>query len=224
MMANKFPYCGFWLSWHFSSHNHNYSSHSIIPEQVYEDIYNILTISSKYKLLIPTYIYNNGEKIYFQSTSIEDIIDEIKMILKSNMITSEIDTIGGYGTVYTSETEFEYQEDLILLEAIRFFERNMYIQTSKSVWVPINFDENYNFEWQLKIAELNAHRLENCLSEISEILNTDVYPSKDELDKDSPIWQKGFKLFVNPEIIIRQQEINFNPHFDMDFYLQQIKK
>jgi hypothetical protein len=223
MIRNKFPYCGFWLSWYFSSHNHNYSSHYIVPEQVYQDIYNILVITSKYKLLVPTYIYNNGEKIYFQSTSIEDIIYEIKNILNSNVITSEIDRIGGYGIVYTSETEFEYQEDLILLDTIRFFERNICITTSKSVWVPINFDENYKFEWQMEIAKFNSYRLENSLIEVSKILNIDVYPSKDELYKDTPVWQKGFKLFVDPEIIIRQQEINFNPYFDTDAYFEDLK-
>ncbi len=225
MITNKFPYAGFGLSWHFHGNDYDankYDKDLIMPSMVYEDIYKVLTITSELGLLFPTYIDDSKTgKIYFKSNKISDIILELREIINTYNITYQIDTIGGYGIVYTNEKEFEYQEDLILLKDIRFFERLLCIYTYKSVWVCLNFDQNYHFEWQLDLARLNGFRLESCLRKIYDTLKIDVTPAPDELDRDEQIWQKGFKLYVNPTLISHKEE-EYPEGFSLENYIREI--
>jgi hypothetical protein len=72
----------------------------------------------------------------------------------------------------------------------------------------LSIDTTYRFDWQIELARLNSKRLESCLKAIYDILKINVYPGPKEMDKEYPIWQSGFRLFVNPEILKREYAEN----------------
>lgn len=222
----EYPYAGFFLKWCFyedSLRYKNYQNNRRVDDQVFMDIIDVPNITSKHNLLQPTYLYNKGEKVTFKSDNIKEIVTEIEYMISNGRLSFEIERIGGTGVIYTSPSTFVNREDILLLESFRFFERQICLSTSKSLWVPINLDINYKFEWQIEIAALNAPRLEVCLNEIFEKLKINVEPTPHELRKEYPIWQKGFKLFINPEIVKREYQEKPHPNFLLAKYLKEIE-
>ena len=132
--------------------------------------------------------------------NLTEVIDEIKTVAKSKMITGEIERIEGKSIMYNDGKE-EIVNDLLTIDSFRFFERKFSICTSKSVWIPISIDIEYSYQWQIKLYESNAHRLVNVLKKIYHSLDLKVDPSPEELNKESPIWQLGFRLYPNLEIL-----------------------
>ena len=111
-------------------------------------------------------------------------------------------------------------ENLIGIGPVRLFERQISIYTDKSIWVPLNIDKTYQFNWQVEMARLNAPRFEKCLAEIHQSLGTKVSPQADEIDKDNPVWQIGFRVFINPEILVREYASSPPPGlFSLDEFL-----
>lgn len=204
------PYMGFTLSWNFYTTDNPYAGYPddrTAIDGVLEDLAKILSICARHELFFPTSILNDeNEPVLFKSDDINKILQQIKQMLESNAITYEITQISGYGIVHLPGGEKARQDDLIGIGSARLFERQVNIFTSKSVWVPVCFDDSYNFDWQVELAGLNGSRLEQCLKDIHEALGTMVSPAPGETDKENPVWQAGFKLYVNPEILIREFE------------------
>ena len=210
----NFPYAGFFLSWTFQGNGgglyDDYSTTTgLVDQQVFDDITMTLKILNKYELLNPQYILDEKRnKRYFQSSDIDLIVNEIKQMVDDQLLLGEVGRIGGVGVVDLANGERVIQEDLVLLESIRFFERLITVATGKSIWIPISIDTTYDFDWQIELAKLNAPRLEKCLRELYSKLQLDVSPSPNEIDKDEAIWMKNFKLYVNPSILKREYELN----------------
>lgn len=227
MSIINFPYMGFSLSWCFYSESdnsyENYLQDKQVNENILNDLFNILTTCSKYELFFATHITkDDGIEAAFKSENTNDIINEIRAMLLSGEITYEIEKIRGYGYVAISEEEKIKCEDLVYLDSIRLFERTISLSTSKSIWVPISIDKTYEFKWQIELAERNGPRLTNCLQEIYEKLNISVSPQINELTNDFPVWQFGFKLYLNPEILKRElhsQTLTEEPGLDKFLYI-----
>lgn len=224
MKEYEFPYVGFRISWFFYDDDKRYEGYlenQIATNNIYIDIHQIISITSKYELLIPTYIVNDKrEKIHFESSDPNLLIDEIRSLVNRGQLSHEIEEIGGYGIVYLANGEKVKQQNLITLDSIRFFERRMAISTIKNVWVPLSVKDMVNIEWQIELATLNASRLEECLREIYQQLGISVEPCPDEIDRDETIWMKDFKLYVDPSILRYEYE-NHPPEesFDINDFL-----
>lgn len=206
MKQLNLPDTGFSLSWNFhepGARYQNYPDDPAVLESVLADLANVFTIGARHELFYPvTILDNDTEPIAFTGTRVDEIIDHIRQLLQNGTITYEIIQISGYGYVQLPGGEKARQDDLIGLDSIRLFERQLGIFTTKSVWVPISIDKTYNFDWQVELAQLNAHRLEKCLEDMYTALGMQVLPAPDETDKEHPIWQAGFKLYLNPEILL----------------------
>lgn len=225
MKEINLPYIGFTISWSFYDRNdrryQNYEFNRKPPENIVSDIESILLICQKFELLFPTYYSDRpGNKIYFETDNIVQIIDTLKKKIANNEIEAEISRIGGYGYVYKKDNEKAIQQDLISIDDIRFFERSFRICTRRGCWIPIAIDETYQFNWQITLAKLNSVKLETCLQSIQERLSICVSPGANEIEKEKPIWQKGFKLYATPSLL--QREFTNNPPdepFDLESYL-----
>ncbi|PSL43130.1 hypothetical protein CLV51_109124 [Chitinophaga niastensis] len=174
-----------------------------IPDAVFEDIRHVLAITIQHELLIPTYI-RLDDVIEIENDSLDTFMAGLKKVLADKQVLS-IFSIGGYGKVLLPDDEPGWQQDLITLEDVLFFDRDLNISTAKSVWVPISIDDSHQFQWQLPLAKLNAGRLELALQEIKQALKISDAPP-DEPDPDSPFVIKDFKLFLRPEIIRNKKD------------------
>lgn len=217
MKEFDFPYSGYNIGWRFE--HPNYFSYPLEKlksrekEKLFEDLRIILTTTISYQLLIPEKI--DGIKIEY--SSIEDLITQIETI-KTKQNDFYIDRIEGYGIVNLPSGEKVKQRNLLVLDDLRLREKIYHICTYKSIWIPISIDESYDFKWQPELADLNSERLTDCLTEIYEKLSLPVEPSIGEIEKESPIWIKNFKLFVNPEILEREiKEIDYR-NIDLQKY------
>ncbi|WP_437515599.1 hypothetical protein [Sorangium sp. So ce1099] len=209
MNASSFPYMGFTLSWYFGgAGDHKDSSHLQSGEadaQRLKDIRGVLTVCRKHELLFPEFlIVDGGERIELRGSAVDQVVEQIGQLIASKEISHEIDRIGGHGYVYLPDGESIGQDNLVTIDSIRFSERLLCVRTSVSVWVPIAIDDTYSFAKQVDLARRNGPRLESCLKEISDELHLPATPDVQEVDREYPIWQAGFKLFANPEILERE--------------------
>lgn len=190
---------GFGLNWNF------YQEEDATAIQVLKDLKTILSICQKHDLLVPRY-YLDGEsnRHSVDNTSYELLLEDLLNRVNKNEITGEIARIGGEGWVFLSSGKKEKQTDLITIDSIRLFERNITIQTRINCWTPLAMDDDYNFHWQVELSLANEDRLERCLREIQQSLGAEVEPSEDEIDNEQPVWQKGFRLYWNPEVLQRE--------------------
>lgn len=207
MKKADFPYTGFWTSWFFEDPTaieyEQYLIDRIASPQICEDIKQVLLILKKYELLIPTYVQDRPRgKFEIKADNVEDFVAELAALIKQQKIDTEIE-IGGYGVVYDENNEPLTQEDLIGV-AIRFFQRQVVISTTKGIWVPISIAKNHDLDWQIELARNNCYRLEACLREIHAALGMQMSPAEEEIDRDNLIWIKGFRPYINPSILISQ--------------------
>lgn len=210
MKQMNVPYMGFSLSWNFYTTDNRYAGY---PEDraaidgVLDDLAKIFSICARHELFFPVSITNDEEEtVLFENDDAGKILEQIRLMLEKNVITYEIVQINGYGLVYLPGGEKARQENLIGIGSIRLFERQISLFTLKSIWVPVLFDDSYQFNWQVELATLNAPRLQQCLEEIHQALGTEVSPAPGETNRENPVWQAGFRLYVNPEILIREFE------------------
>lgn len=213
MKTIKFPYMGFEISWYFHDSEavdyQQYIIDHIANKKVYVDLEQLLLILSKHQLLFPTYVIENpSRRIEIQGKTIQQSISNLKELILQKEMSVEILRIGGYGLVIDDNKEMVLQNDLIVVDSFRFFERAFCISTNTSIWLPIRFEYQNDYDWQINLAKNNSVRLENCLKEIKAVLAINVTPAEDELDRENPIWQKGFKLYVNPDILLREYRNN----------------
>jgi hypothetical protein len=207
MKKADFPYTGFPTSWFFEDPKameyEQYFIDYIASPQIYEDLKQALVALKKYELLMPTYVRCHPQaKFEINADHIDDFITEVAELIKQGKIDTEID-IGGYGVVYDENNEPLIQEDLIGV-AIRFFQRQVVISTTKGIWVPISIAKNHDLDWQIELARNNCYRLEACLREIHAALGMQMSPAEEEIDRDNSIWIKGFRPYINPSILISQ--------------------
>jgi hypothetical protein len=209
MKEMAFPYCGFSTEWTFydeSMFAQQQPSNRKILNQVFKDIKNLLNLLFKYQLLFPTHLQfgSPAQRLNLKSSRAENILAEIKKWIQIGVLTdAEYVGIEGYGYVDLPDGTQGKQEHLIYVHIYSFRQRNFIIGTSKSLWVPLSIDASYQFAWQGGIADLNAERLQKCLETVHRQLNINVEPDATELDRDQSIWQKGFQLYLNPEILER---------------------
>ncbi|HEY9258679.1 hypothetical protein [Chitinophaga sp.] len=176
-----------------------------IPDTVFEDLERVLAITIKYDLLTPTYI-RLDDIIAIPGDNLPDFMANLKAVLAGKNALS-IFSIGGYGKVMLPNGEAGIQADLITIEDVLFFDRDLNVSTSKSVWVPISIDHTHQFQWQLPLAQLNAVRLQNALKEIKQTLKiSDANP--DETDPDNPFVIKDYKLYLHPDIIRHKKDFD----------------
>lgn len=212
MKKVNFPYAGFWVSWHFQDvkavEYEQYLSNKVVMSGVYVDLEYLLRVLFKYELLIPTYVITDPyQKIHIEGATFEKTIETLKELISLQKLTFEI-SVGGYGIVYDDKNQALIQENLILVNNFRFFQRGFNISTTKSLWVPISLDDTYQFNWQIQLARNNCPRLEASLREIKAALEIEMYPAEDEIDRDNPIWIKGYKPYINPSILLREYQKN----------------
>jgi hypothetical protein len=186
-----------------------------IPDTVFEDIERVLAITIRHELLTPTYI-RLDEIIEITCGNLPDFMTALKNVLADKNALS-IFSIGGYGKVMLPDGEPGIQEDLITIEDVLFFDRDLNISTAKSVWVPISIDNTHQFQWQLPLAQLNAGRLQNALKEIKQTLKiSDANP--DETDPDNPFVIQDYKLYLHPDIIRHKKDLDI-PDVDLSEFL-----
>lgn len=203
---------GFSLSWNFYNEEEEPSVAKIL-----DNLESVLSICQKYELLIPTHYLDDDLQAHaFGQNSIKDIIAELREKIETKELYGEIVSIGGEGLVYLGVEKTMKQKDLLTIESIRLYEQNLTIQARVNCWTPLAMDTDYNFHWQIELALFNEDRLERCLREIHEALGAEVEPEEGELDRDEAIWQKGFQLFWNPEILEREHRNN-PPSTTFDF-------
>ncbi len=203
MKVKKYPYSGYTISWNFYTMDSMYEdffSTKEVNENVYNDLFEVLKILHDEKLFFPTKIILDKGSLELNTENLDEVIRKIRTVVESKMITAEIDQIQGKSILYNNGEE-EIIDDLLTIDEFRFFERKFSICTSKSVWIPISIDLTYSYQWQTKLYESNAYRLEKALKKIYQSLGLKVEPSPEELSKESPIWQLGFRLFPNLEIL-----------------------
>jgi hypothetical protein len=209
------PDTGFSLSWKFYAPGpqyENYPDDSAVTEGVLTDLSKVFSICARHELFYPVSILDNdAEPLALTGSSLDAIIEQIRQLLESGAITYEIIQINGYGYVHLTGGEKARQDNLIGIGSIRMFERQLSIFTTKSVWVPISIDKTYNFDWQVALALSNAGRLEQCLKDIHTALGIQVSPEPGETDRGNPIWQAGFRLYINPEILLREYALSPPP-------------
>ena len=157
------------------------------------------------------------------SEDLSKVIDKIRRSIESKKITAEIDRIQGKSILYNNGKE-EIVNDLLTIDSFRFFERKFSICTTKSVWIPIAIDIEYSYQWQTKLYESNAHRLEKALRKIYHSLDLKVDPFPKELNKETPIWQFGFKLFPNFKILVEEfRRRRPDDSFFLENYIKEFK-
>lgn len=214
MKKNIYPYMGFGVYWHFFDKNpdryEEYNQNRLVDKQALIDLSNLLSILAQHRLLFPTHILDGQPltKIEIQGDTVQNSINNIVDIVAKNKIEAEIFQIAGYGYVLDEQNEFVLQEDLIVVDSFRFFQRTFSLSTNKSVWVPISLDDTYQFNWQIQLTRNNCPRLEASLREIKAALEIEMYPAEDEIDRDNPIWIKGYKPYINPSILLREYQKN----------------
>lgn len=212
MNMNKhfLAYSGFSLSWTFYDESHadeSMPNQDAVTKHILTDVETVLTILHKHELLFPKYVLID-KKVEVIAESVGDFVSQLRSIIDTQREFLAIDRITGSGFVYLNNTEKLLVEDVVSFEDIRFTERKFDISTTKSLWVPININTHYDFEWQIEIANLNNPRLEYALTEIHQSLPLTVEPAPDEIERSAPIWMKGFKLYLNPEILKREYQQN----------------
>ena len=205
------PDMGFSLSWSFyneaDQRYEGYPENAAAISSVLEDMSVIFSIAARHELFFPESIRNDtGEQIALEAGTQAAVIEQIRKMMEQGEITYEIEQIRGYGLIELPGGEKVRTDNLIGIGPVRLFERQINIYTTKNIWVPINIDKTYQFNWQVELARLNGIRLEKCLEEIHQALGTMVSPQPGEVDQDNPVWQAGFRLFVNPEILVREYE------------------
>ncbi|NSL88752.1 hypothetical protein [Chitinophaga solisilvae] len=217
-----FPNIGYTIQWLFKDEDNDiysdYNTIGVAHERIYEDLHIILTQFMESRLLLPVQLTQTGN-FGCAGLQTDQIVEEIRQLVRSRIITQQLD-IYGYGYVKMPGGEEIMQPDLIQLTDFRFTERSFKITTFKNVWTPVATHDEDNFSWQIDLAELNAPRLEHCLSAIYHKIKLPVTPGPEEEIRSHPIWQKGFKLFPSREII----ESAYNedpppPNFDIAKYL-----
>jgi len=203
MKIEKYPYSGNIVSWNFYNMDSMYEDYFFTGEvygNVYNDLFEVLKILKDEKLFYPTKILLDKGSLELDTENLYEVIRKIRKMVESKMITGEIQRIQGKSILYNNGEE-EIVDDLLTIDSFRFFERKFSICTSKSVWIPISIDLEYSYRWQTKLYESNAYRLEKILKKIYDSLDLKVDPSPEELNKESPIWQHGFRLYPNIEIL-----------------------
>ena len=199
---------GFSSSWYFRvpDARDDDPSHEVdFRESVLGDLATVFSICARYDLFHPTSVWNDDcEPLAFVDSSSDGVIQQLRRWLQSGTLGCEIVQINGYGHVELPEGGRARQDGLIGIGGVRLFQRQIVIFTRKSVWVPIRIDKTYEFEWQVELARSNAKRLERCLRDVRAALGAEVSPAPDEVDGSEPIWQVGFELYVNPEILLRE--------------------
>ena len=204
----NYPYAGFSLSWYFFTHSQE--NHTDL--EILEGLFNVLKICEKYELLFPSIdIYENSVEYFFE---------QIKQQVNTKKITYDIDCIEGDGLIYFPNGEKKVQANLVTIDSFRLNEKYFEISTDKGIWSPISFDTDHNVEWQIELAELNAPRLEKCLEEIHNVSKTNVSPAPNEVNKESLIWRKGFKLYPSEGVLLDKiEEDPPNTDFKLNKYL-----
>lgn len=186
-----------------------------IPNTVFEDLERVLAITIRHELLTPTYI-RLDDIIEIPGDNLPDFMANLKNVLAEKRPLS-IFSVGGYGKVMLPDGEAGIQTDLITIEDVLFFDRDLNVSTAKSIWVPISIDHTHQFQWQLPLAQLNAGRLQNALKEIKQTLKiSDANP--DETDPDNPFVIKDYKLYLHPDIIRHKKDFDI-PDVDLSEFI-----
>lgn len=186
-----------------------------IPDTVFEDIARVLAITIHHELLTPTYI-RLDDIIEIPNNSLAEFMAALKQVLADKRALS-IFSIGGYGKVLLPDGETGIQADLITIEDVLFFDRDLNVSTAKSIWVPISIDNTHQFQWQLPLAKLNAGRLQSALKEIKQTLKiSDANP--DEKDPDNPFVIQDYKLYLHPDIIKHKKDFDI-PDVDLSEFM-----
>jgi len=224
MRKDKYPYSGYTISWLFYDLTTIYEDYFFTKktnQNVYNDLLEILKILKDEKLFFPTKIFLDNGVLEFNTECLDEVISKIKKLVEAKKIIAEISRIQGKSIVYNNGKE-EIIDNLLTIDSIRFFERQFSISTSKSIWIPISIDVEHSYEWQIKLYKSNAPRLERALKKLYSSLDLKVDPSPSELNKECPIWQLGFKLY--PDIEILKDEYNSkkpNDHFSIEEYIKE---
>ena len=87
--------------------------------------------------------------------------------------------------------------DRIIEVDLNFDVQDLYIITFSDCWIPID----RNDQLQLEMAELNAPRLQQALSEIYQAGFHSVFPAPDEPYCDHLLPQKGFSVMMRPVML-----------------------
>ncbi len=190
---------GFGLNWNFHQEEHPSTT------RILKDLEIVLSICQKHELLNSTYYLDDDvQKHFFEEISLEAIIKDLYEKVEGQELAGEIVRIGGDGWIYLDSGEKVRQTDLLTIDSIRLFQRSITVQTRINCWTPLAMDDAYDFHWQVDLSLLNESRLERCLREIKQSLGGKVEPEEDEIDRDQPVWQKGFRLYWDPEILQRE--------------------
>lgn len=218
MSNGDFPSFGFTVSWNFRKHE---EADGFSLDRILDDVEVVLAICRKHDLLYPTHYLESGpQPIPLDDGDPRVVTDFLRHEIRSKDLRGEITSIGGYGTVHIGAGRTARQDDLLTIDSIRLFEYNFTLETRVNCWTPLFMDKDYMFHWQVELAQLNATRLERCLREVHDSLDYEVVPDVDELDSDNPVWQKGFRLYWNPQILRREYRDAPPPGpFDLEEYL-----
>lgn len=220
MKEANFPYSGYNLGWRFEHPDYFRLATEKLKKRekslLFQDLHKILSTTIKHQLLIPEEI--DGKKYVY--TSVDDLIDQIETD-KRKENNFYIQRIAGYGIVHLPNGAQVKQSQLIYLDDLRLRERIYHIGTIRSIWTPIMLDyPEAELIWQCELADLNAHRLTNCLKEMHKKLALPVSPPPEITEKDNGIfWIKDFKIYINPTTLYEQLSEHPNPEsVDLEKY------
>lgn len=99
-------------------------------------------------------------------------------------------------TLIFSDNENKFLDGIIKV-MIDFSVQDLHITTYSDCWIPID----RNDQLQLEMAELNAPRLQQALSEIYQAGFHSVFPAPDEPYWDHLLPQKGFSVMMRPVML-----------------------
>lgn len=196
-----YPDSFFALSWRFAPDPGRPAQTS---RGLLDDVLAILAITARHELLFPTHVHDGARRIALEVDSVAAFVERLAALIDAGEVGPYLDEIGGHGLVARPDGARVRQDGLISLQDLRLGEREFSVVTRKSLWTPIALDRSFGFEWQVELADLNGPRLEQCLREIDVALDLAVEPAAHELDREQPIWIRGFKLFTSPEILRRE--------------------
>ncbi|SFD54390.1 hypothetical protein SAMN05518672_102367 [Chitinophaga sp. CF118] len=199
-------------SWMFDGVS--YEHHSSIRKSLWILMENL--ISSK--ILFPKKMSGN---IPLEYDTVDELLDQIEAsgyLEKASSIDFSGDTV-----IYTSNGEEVYQ-NIICIESFLKSEQNFIITVKTDHWLPMMLDlETYDFTWNLDRYQLNYLRIAALLKKLHEELG---WKNKELLLKESNFTttQAGYDFFLEESIIIREYDADPNPAFDLNAYLEAIKR
>jgi hypothetical protein len=203
-------------TWHFSHGDQlvPYASDRCYSD-FYEDLFKILTILEKHKMLIPKFIGRElMEPLTIISTDISGIIEEIKQYGNGAYFPLFGDTI-----IFTESGE-EIHHSIFTL-SIECYRKYIMLSTKSDVWLPMSVDfDTYWFHWNLERYNLNYHRLEAVLNEIRITFNWEE-DSHMEIDVNRAL-KLGYKIFMEENHIKQNYKDDPNPDFNLGAYLAEI--